>query len=616
MSRIAGTAGRRTPLSPDPLLAGLRALPAWRTVRVGGPRAALVWTGARDGGAFDGADVSVVLDGTLYNADEIDAALGGAPAGGDPARIAALYRRHGFPGALAALNGDFAVALHDHGTGATWLGRDRFGMKPLYHLPAGAGHAFASRPGALLALPGVPRAANRHWVGIYAGSHYRYIDNRPAESPYAAVSQLPAGHWLRIDADGATDGGRYWSLADAPDLEGSEADLAARYRDLLLDSVRRRVTGAERPAFTLSGGLDSSSVLSCAVAATGRRQHAYSSVYVDPLYDERDEIRSMLDEKVEVWHPVELGEIDVFEILPGMLAEHDEPVATATWLSHRLLVDRVAGDGFATLFGGMGGDEMNAGEYEYFTYFFADLLASGDVAGFEAEAAAWARHHDHPIWRKDVAVARANVARLCDPSGRIRPDRTRLGRYAAALRPGFVDLAGFEPEMDHPFRSLLRNRTFQDLFREATPCCLRAEDRHATAAGLARRNPFYDHRIAEFMYRVPVRSQIRDGVTKRLLRAAMRGILPEETRTRVKKTGWNAPAHLWFGVGRGAERLGDLIASRRFRDRGIYDPAEVDRLFADHLATLSDPTPRESHMMFFWQLTNLELWLDATGLSV
>ena len=103
--------------------------------------------------------------------------------------------------------------------------------------------------------------------------------------------------------------------------------------------------------------------------------------------------------------------------------------------------------------------------------------------------------------------------------------------------------------MDRPFSSYLKNRTYQDLFRETAPCCLRAEDRQGEAYEIRQVDPFFDHRLAEFMFRVPGNMKIRDGITKRLLREAMKGILPEETRTRVKKTGWNAPAHVWFGQG-------------------------------------------------------------------
>jgi asparagine synthase (glutamine-hydrolysing) len=101
----------------------------------------------------------------------------------------------------------------------------------------------------------------------------------------------------------------------------------------------------------------------------------------------------------------------------------------------------------------------------------------------------------------------------------------------------------------------------------------------------------------------------RDGVTKQLLRSAMKGILPESTRTRVKKTGWNAPAHLWF-AGKGRQRLQDIVGSRRFRERGIYRVAEVERLLAGHDAVVAGGLPQENHMMFFWQLVNLNAWFD------
>jgi len=102
--------------------------------------------------------------------------------------------------------------------------------------------------------------------------------------------------------------------------------------------------------------------------------------------------------------------------------------------------------------------------------------------------------------------------------------------------------------------------------------------------------------------------KIRDGVTKRLLRDAMAGTLPEETRTRIKKTGWNAPAHVWF-TGHGREQLRDMIASQVFRERGIYIVPEVERLVGEHEAIVSSGAVRENHMMFLWQLVNLETWL-------
>jgi asparagine synthase (glutamine-hydrolysing) len=112
------------------------------------------------------------------------------------------------------------------------------------------------------------------------------------------------------------------------------------------------------------------------------------------------------------------------------------------------------------------------------------------------------------------------------------------------------------------------------------------------------------------MFRVPGRLKIRAGVTKHLLREAMRGVLPEETRTRVKKTGWNAPAHVWF-VGVAKEQLRDLVATRAFRDTGLYRAAEIERLIDEHERIVMAGEPRENHMMFLWQVMNVGIWLGT-----
>lgn len=547
----------------------------------------------------------VAFDGSVYNRDEL-----GKAGASDAERVAELWAREG-PAALPRINGDFALAVWDAAEETLWLARDRFGVRPLYHARAGEGVAFASRPRSLLRVPGVRRSVRRDFLARFAASHYRTFDNDPQASPFEDIHQVPAAHVARVRG-AAFDVRPYWSVHDAPDLDGSDEELAARYRALLLDAVRLRLESVEDPAFLLSGGMDSSSVVACATKVTGEPAEAFTSVYDDKAFDESEDVRPMLAAGLARWHPVAVGEPDVFGLVERMVRAHDEPVATATWLAHLLVCEEAASRGAGALLGGLGGDELNAGEYEHFTYHFADLRAEGREAEFAAEVEAWARHHDHPVHRKGRAIAEQNLARLTDPSepGRCRPDRARIERYARALAPGFFDLQGYEPAMDHPFRSALKNRTWQDLSRETLPCCLRAEDRHSALFGLEHVDPFLDHRIVEFMFRVQGDRKIRDGVTKRLLRAAMRGLLPEETRTRVKKTGWNAPAHRWF-TGPGKERLLALVEDPRFQARGIYDLAEVRRLIEEHDAIVRSGALRENHGMFLWQLVNLELWLRS-----
>lgn len=574
-----------------------------RQIRSGRSGEAAIGVGGDNGSLAEDEGVLVALDGRIYNAAELGDEADHA------ALIARLYRRHGFEGALRRLNGDFAVALYDPADGTLLLARDRFGVKPLYYARAPELFAFASQPRGLTGLLGVGAIPDRRFVAVFAASHYRYFDNEPERSPYAGVEQLPAAHMLTY-RNGTIATARYWALEDAPELGGSEADIAEQYRDLLADAVAIRLAHTRRPAFTLSGGMDSSSVLASAVRASGTRQEVFSTVYADPTYDEREEIRPMLDATVKEWRPVMIGVPDVFGLVERMVAIHDEPVATATWLSHLVLLEEVAAGGFTDLFGGLGGDELNAGEYEYFFFHFADLRQAGRDDELAREIELWVRHHDHPVFRKSAGLVEEALPRLTDPSrpGVIRPDRARLERYAGLLNAEFFDLGAYEPRMEHPFRSYLKNRAYQDLFYETLPCCLRAQDRHGAALGVESIVPFLDHRLAELLFRVPGSMKIRSGVTKRVLRTAMTGILPEATRTRVKKTGWNAPAHVWF-TGAGAEQVRDLVRSQSFRERGIYDIPAVERLIDEHETIVASGEPVENHMMFLWQLVNLELWL-------
>lgn len=550
-------------------------------------------------------DLSIVIDGNVYNRSGLGAYAS------DPELIAALYRSLGFEGLLRQLNGDFSLALHDCTAATLWLARDRLGVKPLYYAEPPDGFAFSSRPAPLLeAKPGGP-VVNRRFAAVFAASHYRYFDNAPHESPYQGIAQLPAAHWLRW-RDGKCQTGSYWRLDDAPDLLLPEAQLAEQYRELLLSAVGLRVAATQRPAFTLSGGMDSSSVLASARHLSAAAQPAFSTVYSDKTFDESAEIKPMLDHAVSQWHSVPVDNPDVFALVRRMVAANDEPVATATWLSHFLLCEQAAAGGYDALFGGLGGDELNAGEYEYFFFHFADLQRAGRSGDLALEIERWAAHHDHPIYRKNAGVAAATMARCTDPQqpGRCLPDLARMRRYFAVLNRDFYDIERFEPVMEAPFGSYLKTRSYQDLTRETAPCCLRAEDRQTQAFGLDNHVPFFDHRLVEFMFRIPGSLKIRQGVTKILLREAMRGILPEETRTRIKKTGWNAPAHLWFS-GSGKQQLQDLIRTQAFRERGIYDCAAVMRIVDQHQELVDGRAQQENHMMFLWQLVNLESWMQS-----
>lgn len=524
-----------------------------------------------------------------------------------------VFQKKNFLEILAGWRGAFAGVFFDLRARKALAFRDHCGIRPLFFFVGK--HAdkhrlvFASHCSALLGVKGVSRRARKEFVSLCAGSHYRMIDNMRESSPFQDIAQLPAASVLVADRNSCKQEA-YWDIREHEEPKASVEELAKEYQALLLQAVAKRLPQSGNAAFTLSGGMDSSSVLACAVQNTGKKQHAFSSVYTDKTFDESEEIASMLEANVSTWHRVSVDEPDVFSLVHNMVAVHGEPVATATWLAHFVLARQLAQGNFSVLFGGLGGDELNAGEYEHFFPFFADLRIAEEEKLLEHEISCWARHHDHPLYKKNARLAHDMLGRIADlkQAGICLPEYARLRKYAHTLAPdGQAWLEQFTPIMDNPFSSYLRNRTYQDLFRETTPCCLRAQDRHAWEFGCESENPFLDVDVVEFLFKIPGKLKIRDGVTKYLLREAMKGILPEETRTRVKKTGWNAPAHIWFSGKRGDELL-DLIHSRAFCERGIYSAHAVEKLFFEHREIIASQAVKENHMMFFWQLLNLELW--------
>lgn len=528
--------------------------------------------------------------------------------------IAASWERRGADATLAALEGDFAILVLDRSARMVVAARDAFGARPLFHAALRDGWACASQPAGLRALPGVDGRPDPRRMAIFGGSHYRLIDSEPTRAPFVGINQLEGGTCAVVDDHGRARVRRFWSPTIVPHTQDATV-LAEQYHGLLETCVRERLAWTSNAIFTLSGGLDSSTVLALAARDAGAPRPAISTTYLDSTYDERRDIEEGVDAIGRPWLPVEIGDPDVAALLRTLVAIHEEPVATATWLSHWLLAQRARDAGHDALIGGLGGDELNAGEFEHFYFFFADLRQRGDEARLAREVEGWIALHDHPVFRKSMAVVEAVLAEQVDfdTPGRIMPWRGRMLRYADTVARDFFDLRTLEPEMPCISTSYLANRCWQDLVRETIPCCLRAEDRHAAALGLVSIDPLIDRRLVEFMLAVPSTLKYERGVTKQLLRRAVAGVLPEPFRRRTTKTGWNAPAHRWFS-GPGLRVVRDLVASRSFRERGLWNVPVVERLIDEHDAIMRSGQPAENHMMFLWQLLSLESWLDwCTG---
>ena len=144
--------------------------------------------------------------------------------------------------------------------------------------------------------------------------------------------------------------------------------------------------------FTLSGGLDSSAVVAMAHRITGVPQPAISSIHNGEAFDEEKEIMDIVNSGIVDWEPISINDPDIFDLLEKASIMHEYPIPTVTWLNHFILTEKVKNLGYTSLFTGLGGDELNAGEYDYFYYFFADLKYQKNDALLIHEIETWIKN--------------------------------------------------------------------------------------------------------------------------------------------------------------------------------------------------------------------------------
>ena len=390
--------------------------------------------------------IQIVIDCSIFNADDFSTPQKKLP---DAQRVLLSIRKIGIVRTLEKINGRFCLAVFDTKTNILCLGRDRFGLSTLFYTCFDGLIAFSSRAKGLLGLPGVSNELDHSFLKAAAATNYRFLDTNNSLSPFRNIKQVPPGTIVRFD-DKKMQTEQFASLT-IDEIRKSNKPTREEYIHLFNKAVSKRLRVAKKPIFSLSGGLDSSSVVSMAQQITQKKQTAISTVHPNKLYDEQEEILDVIQAGKANWNFVTITNPNIFEKLTKIYSSHDYPLPTVTWLNHLLLVEEAAKLGYTDLFTGLGGDELHAGEYDYFFYFFADLKKMGKTDLLDKEIEAWVKNHDHPIFRKSKNVALERVIELTDPlvPGRCLPDKKLLNRYKNLLSDDFQNLNDLLPNY-HP----------------------------------------------------------------------------------------------------------------------------------------------------------------------
>ncbi len=470
--------------------------------------------------------------------------------------ILAAYRQWG-EGCLSHFNGMFALALWDQDRRVLFCARDRLGVKPFYYQYDGTRFAFASEPKALVLTqdtrPAPRTAAIRDLLAL------DWVDHG-AHTFFEGLMQLPPAHLLRV-GEGGLAIQRWWGLDAHAFAGGSRDEHVARYAELFTDSVRLRLRADVEVGSCLSGGLDSSAVVTTAGRLENRGLHAFSCAYDEgPAFDERPHIRAAVESSGAKSHLTIPNGDDFWDVFDTLARSQDEPTAGPGVYSQWKVMELAHATGLKVLLDGQGGDETLAGYFRYLPSRLRDLARTGDFAGF---ARLWG-----PVAGKlGAPTALLHTFEPWLPAALVGELRGRFGQgkdrvLSHALRGLPTDVPGW-PRVERS--EVWRHLAFDTLVRQL-PSLLRYEDRNSMAFSIETRLPFLDYRLLEFAFALPDDEKLEGATTKAILRRALGDRVPPSVLARRDKMGFETPTDLWFRSRFAAEARRRLARPGPFQD--------------------------------------------------
>jgi asparagine synthase (glutamine-hydrolysing) len=557
----------------------------------------------------DGA-IAAVFEGKVHNGAELRQTLGSGhrfetDCSGEI--LVHLYEKHG-DGFLDAVNGKFSAALWDERSRRLVLARDRLGIQPLFYADDGRRLVFASSMRALLRSGWIDRELSHDAVLQYL----LYSFNPAHPTLIRGVRRLPPGHLLTVDGAEPTLR-RYWRLSFAETRVQSEEDYCAEILDLIEQATRIRLESERPPGVFLSGGTDSSAIVSLASKMRGEPLPTFSFRCRGPSYDESSYARFVAEEYGTRHTEIEYGP-EALRLMSEAVAAMDEPFCDVGIEIATYLLGRAAHGQVSYVFSGEGGDELFGGHPVYVADKFA-VWADRLPGALRVPAARLLQLIPDAAEKNNLQVKLKRFAYgLSFPPGLLSH---RWGIYytPAELRElctedflASCDLGRvFEPVLaygeeadgkDILSRSLYGHYQTLVSFYLRRLGLLRAFD-------IESRVPLLDHRLVEYAATVPSRLKIRGlSDSKYIYRRALEKILPRKILYDRPKLGHSVPLKNWLrDDGEVKQWVGDMLSGETLSKRGLFRPAVVRRLIDEHSSR------RNNHSHRLWALTVLELWM-------
>ena len=537
----------------------------------------------------------IVFNGEIYNYIEIREELRSKgvafQTGTDTEVILAAYQQYG-PSCVDRFVGMWAFAIWDESKRELFCSRDRFGIKPFYYIVKGNQFYFGSEYKALYPSPVFTDELNLNHVnrGLQMGWNAWHD-----ETYYTCIRSLPPAYNLVFKPGSPVQLNRYWDIHPEKTVNITLEEAGGEFRRLFVDSVKLHMRSDVEVGACLSGGLDSSAIASVIGQEFSDSRLKTFTVY----YEGKDEVdeRPWVSELLRAYPTLDPsyfspGDDDIAGSFAKAIWHADVPLAGSSPISQYFVMQLAAKSGIKVLLDGQGSDEMLAGYMHSFYRLMGGHLSAMRIGAAVSELNAHSRRQGFGMKKKADLFAKSLLAGF----------RSEQDLYAFEYRhffPLLTNRGGVPFRLEDKPGSRLNRFLFQLMTATSLPTLLQFEDRNSMAFSIESRVPFLDHRLVEFVFSLNDDAKFSSGITKRVLREGMAGILPDAIAARADKKGFVTPGEVkWL---RGPLRF--LLE----QDFSKMEFLNVDRTM-QVVREFKAGENRNANLV--WRLAVLKYWMD------
>jgi asparagine synthase (glutamine-hydrolysing) len=553
--------------------------------------------------------VWIVFNGEIYNYKELTAQLVNRGhkfrTASDTEVIVHLYEEFG-EDCVTKLRGMFSFAVWDDRNKKLFVARDRVGIKPLYYHLSSKALIFASEIKAILADPSVSSELDRAVLGTFL----TYLYTPGEKSAFKNVHKLKPGHHLTVQ-NGKVSIKQYWDLGfQLQSSTNTLADSMDQLVELLGETVRDHMISDVPVGVLLSGGVDSTAMLSFAVEQGATNISSFTIGFESDLCtDERPFARMAAEKYGSRHHEMTIAAGDFLDFLPKYVWHMEEPVCEPPAIALYYVSKLAKQHGIKVLISGEGGDEAFAGyqNYRNLVWFERIKRVLGKMAGPTSTVVA-AMANINALGRlakyaplMTVPLDKYYLGRTANPFAYFSQSRTELltpellnelnPEAPASLCAEYFALVGESNQLNQMLYVDTKTWLPDDLLIKA--------DKMTMANSLELRVPLLDHKVLEFAAALPMNFKLNGLTTKYILKKALASRVPKEIRNR-KKTGFPVPYVAWLKHDL-KDTVWSILMDSRSIQRGYFRRAAVEQLIKSN-------SNGHDYSKEIFSLVILELW--------